>query len=160
MDAVLHAAANTAEDFPQGVTGIAAAIGKNKFSLMHELAGTGTAKLGLVDAVKMVKRSRDWRILNAIAEECGGVFVPLPSMLPAADGTLADLGKLAGEFADLVKEVSRAAGDGEISDNEMERIEREWAQTVAAGQVLMGHLRAQRAPRIHHGSTTPLRVAA
>ena len=147
MDSLLHAAANTAEDFAGGVTGMAAAIGKNKFSLMHELSRTGSAKLGLEDAAKMVRRSGDPRIANAFAEECGGVFVPLPSSLAATSGTLADLGKLAGEFAQLVQEVSKDAGDNDVSDNAMARIEREWSETVAAGQVLMGHLRADREAR-------------
>lgn len=141
MDSVLHAAANTADDFPGGITGMAAAIGKNKFSLAHELACTGTAKLGLIDALKMIKRSGDWRILNAAAEQCGGLFVPVPAAVTAAGCTFQDMGAMAGEFAQLVRQVSTRAADGEICDNDMAVIERDWSELVAAGQVLMANLR-------------------
>jgi hypothetical protein len=144
MDAVLYAAANTAEDFPGGITGMAAAIGKNKFSLAHELSETGTAKLGLRDALKMVNRAKDWRIISAACEVCGGVFVPLPeSLLDPGNDLLKDLGRMAGEFGDVVREVSASAGDSAISDNEMVRLEREWGELVAAGVQMMGHLRAR-----------------
>jgi hypothetical protein len=144
MDSVLYAASNTAEDFPGGITGMAAAIGKNKFSLAHELAETGTAKLGIRDALKMVKRSKDFRIITAACEVCGGVFVPLPQALtePGND-LLADLGRLAGEFGDVVREVSADGADGVISDNEMARLEREWGELVSAGVQMMAHLRAR-----------------
>jgi hypothetical protein len=144
MDSILHAAANTCEDFPGGVTGMAAALGKNKFSLMHEVTAAGTAKLGVVDAAKIAVRSKDPRIPNAFAEICGGLFIPGAAMLQVTDGTLGDLSRLAGEFAQLVQEVTKDARDDEINDNEMARIEREWAETVAAGQALMLHLRASR----------------
>jgi hypothetical protein len=143
MDSLMHAAANTAEDFPHGVTGMAAAIGKNKFSLMHELAGHGTAKLGLVDALKMVKRSRDFRILTAACEECGGIFIPLPSAVSLKGSTFEDLSKFASEFADVVRVVTDEGKGDTINENQMARIEREWLEMVAAGQVLMAHLRAE-----------------
>lgn len=144
MDALIHAAANTCDDFPNGVSGMAAAIGKNKFSLMHEITCTGSAKLGVIDAAKIAVRARDARIPNAFSELCGGLFVPGAAMLPVTGGTFADLSRLAGEFAQLVQEVTKDARDAEITDNEMARIEREWAETVAAGQALMVHLRAAR----------------
>lgn len=144
MDSVLHAAANTAEDFPGGTTGMAGALGKNKFSLMHELAGTGAAKLGLLDAVKMVKRSRDQRILNAFAVECGCLVIPLPeALMVEGDNTMLNLGHLAKEFADVVQEVTASVSDDTISQNEMARLERQWAELVAAGQQMMVQLRAR-----------------
>lgn len=144
MDAVLFAACNQAEDFPGGISGMAAAIGKNKFSLAHELSCTGTAKLGLLDAVKMDRRAGTYCILDAYAAECGRLTVPLPQMLSAAgDDSMLDLGRVAKEFADLVKEVTTRASDDDISDNDLEALEREWSELVAAGQQMMRRLRAR-----------------
>lgn len=143
MDAVLYAACNQAEDFPGGISGMAAAIGKNKFSLAHELSCTGTAKLGLRDAVKMDKRSGAYRILDAYAAECGRITVPLPEALAHGDSDMLNLGQVAKEFSDLVKEVTTRAADGDISANDLERIQREWAELVSAGQQMLLQLRAK-----------------
>jgi hypothetical protein len=142
MDAVLHAASNTAEDFPGGTTGMAGALCKNKFSLMHELSGTGAAKLGLIDALKMVKRSGDFRIINAAAAECGGIFVPLPEAFEGSDPLL-NLAELAKEFSDLIAEVTGDVRDAEISSNEMARLNEHWGRLVAAGQHMMVQLRGR-----------------
>jgi hypothetical protein len=144
MDAVLYAAVNTAEDFQGGISGMAVAIGKNKFSLTHELSQTGSAKLGLKDAVKMMKRAGDFRVAHAIAAEIGHFMLPLPEAVPAGgDDTMRDLAVVTKEFAEVMQEVSVAAADGSITDNEMARAEREWAELVAAGVHMMSRLRAR-----------------
>lgn len=159
MDAVLYAACNTAEDFPGGTSAIAAAIGKNKFSLMHELSGTGSAKLGLVDAVKIMKRAKDLRIGHAIAAEVGCMLLPLPeALLVEGDDTMRDLASVTKEFSDVMHQVSASAADGRISDNEMARAEREWAELMAAGVQMMVRLRAKhQAGRLD--TVRPLRAA-
>lgn len=144
MDAMLHAACNTCEDFPGGTSAMAGAIGKNKFSLMHELSATGSAKLGLVDAVKIMKRARDLRIGHAIASEVGCLLLPLPeSLLVEGDDTMRDLASVTKEFSDVMQQVSESAADGRISDNEMARAEREWAELMAVGAQMMARLRAK-----------------
>jgi len=142
MDSVLYAACNQAEDFPGGITGMAAAIGKNKFSLAHELSATGTAKVGLLDAVKMDKRSGQYRILDAYAAECGRLTIALPDALRGGNAIL-DLGHVAKEFADVVSQVTSRTADNDVSANDLEAVEREWTELVAAGQQMMLHLRAR-----------------
>lgn len=141
---VIDAARNVADDFPGGAKALAQRIDKNPFSLMHELSGTGTAKLGLLDSVKITRASRDLRILNAFADEFGCVVLPLPEALQA-DGSdsMQHLSVLAKEFGDVVQEVSASHADGDISANEMARIERQWSELVAAGQRLVAQLRSK-----------------
>lgn len=141
---VIDAARNLADDFPGGAKALAQRMDKNPFSLMHELAGTGTAKLGLLDSVKLTRISRDLRILNAFAGEFGCLVLPMPEALQA-DGSdaMQHLAVLAKEFGDVVQEVSASQADGDISANEMARIERQWSELVLAGQQLVTRLRTK-----------------
>lgn len=141
---VMTAACNVAEDYPGGARKLAADIGRNGTSFSHELSRTGSAKLGLHDAVKMTLRSRDLRILHAFATECGQMCVPLPEALMVdGDFTMQSLGAVAKEFADVVQEVSTTCADGSISANELARVERQWGELVAAGQSLLAQMRAK-----------------
>jgi hypothetical protein len=140
---VITAAANVAEDYKGGARQLAHDIDRNATTFSHELNETGAAKLGLRTAVKMTMRSKDLRILNAFAAEVGQMCVPLPeSLMVDGDMTMLDLGRVAKEFGDVVQEVSAAASDGEVTANELQRVERQWGELVAAGQRMLGHLRA------------------
>jgi hypothetical protein len=156
MDAVLYAASNTAEDFPGGITGMAAALDKNKFSLAHELSATGTAKLGLADAVKMVRRSKDHRILNAFAAEVGAMVLLLPAALAVeGDDAMHLVSQLAGEFNDVVQSFVGAVADRNVSGNEIEDIRRQWCELQLVGQRVVAHAEA-----LHEaGKPAHLRVA-
>lgn len=141
---VITAAQNVAEDYKGGARQLAIDIDRNPTTFSHELNETGSAKLGLRTAVKMTKRAKDLRILNAFAAECGQVCVPLPeSLMVDGDMTMQGLGRIAKEFGDVVQEVSAAAADGEVSANELQRVERQWGELVAAGQSLLAHMRAK-----------------
>jgi hypothetical protein len=146
---VITAACNVAEDYVgasgKGARALAVDIDKNPVTLSHELNETGGAKLGLRTAVKMTRRSRDLRILNAFAQECGCMVLALPEALQLeGSAAMQDLGHTAKEFADVVAEVSARIADGEISENDLRAIEREWGELVAAGQGMVARLRAKR----------------
>jgi hypothetical protein len=154
-DDLLHAASNVAEDYPGGASALARAIDKNPNTFLHELAETGTAKLGLKTAQKMTLRTRDLRILNAFAASCGAMVLPLPEALSLeGDDCMLRVAETAKEFSDLVQVVSSSISGG-INANEMARIRREWGELMAAGQQLMAHLEAQHAA----DSATPAPVA-
>lgn len=149
-DDVIHAANNVAEDFTGGASALALAIDKNANTLLHELAEQGSAKLGLRTAVKMTRRAKDPRILNAFAAQCGYMVMPMPESLRLqGDDAMHRLSDTAKEFGELVQVVASSIGGG-ITPNEMARIRREWGELVAAGQHLMAHLEAQ-----HQADTAP-----
>ena len=56
---------------------------------------------------------------------------------------LKELAQLMHEFADLIASVGDAVNDGRVSPNELTRVEKEWAEVVAAGQCLVRDLRAE-----------------
>lgn len=142
---VLDAAYNVVHDHPGGASALAPRLGKRSDVLSHEVKAYGSAKLGLVDAVKVTELTGDLRILHAFAVQCGQVCVPLPDGLSAVvDGqqVLVALGKASHEFAQLCAEVCAGLADGTISDNELARIDRESGQLVAMLHVLSGSIRA------------------
>jgi hypothetical protein len=141
---VQTAAQNVAEDYKGGARQLAHDIDKNATTFAHQLSETGPAVLGLRTAVKMTKRSKDLRILNAFAEECGCMVLPLPEALMSDDSAVMQgLGVLAKEFSDVVQEICASSADDDINDNEMARAEKEWGQVVAAGQRVLGAMRAK-----------------
>jgi hypothetical protein len=127
------AAFNTVHDYPGGSVSLAPRLGKSSTSLSHELTGTGTAKLGLLDAEKIIMLTGDLRILVAMATDCGQMLVPLP---PATtlfdDDCMLRLADTAREFGELCKEVGSDLVDGKISDNELKRIDRECSELVSS----------------------------
>lgn len=126
-------AANVVHDYPGGSPSLAPRIGKNSTTLLHEVNGTGAAKLGLLDAEKITQRSGDLRILEAFAMNCGQMVIPLPEALTAAgDDCMLKLADTAREFGEFCAEVGGDLADGKISDNELERIDRECGQLIAS----------------------------
>jgi hypothetical protein len=127
-------AANVVHDYPGGAPSLAPRVGKNATTLAHELNGTGTAKLGLLDAEKITLRTGDLRILEAFALNCGQLLVPLPPDcdVHSLDDCMARLAATAREFGDLCTEVSTDLADGGISDNELARIDVEIGQLMAS----------------------------
>lgn len=127
------AAFNTVHDYPGGSVSLAPRLGKSHTSLSHELTGTGTAKLGLLDAEKIILLTGDLRILDSMATHCGQMLVPLPdAVMIAGDDCMLRLADTAREFGDLCKEVGGDLVDGKISDNEMRRIDRECSELIAS----------------------------
>jgi hypothetical protein len=143
---VMTAAFNVAEDYrPGGACGLAHAIGENPNSFRHAVTETAGSKLGLKTAVKMTKRTGDLRILLAFAAECGQMCVPLPGSLDLdTNDCMRALAQTSKEFNDVVREVCDAlAGDGRVSANELERIDREGGELLQQLQRLLATVRAQ-----------------
>lgn len=128
------AAFNVAHDFEGGVVALAPQIGKNHNTLNAEVAGIGTAKLGLLDAVKMTLRARDFRILDAFNAVCGRMSIPLPEGLDIeGNDCMRALAEASREYSDLVaKTCSSLVDDGMVSDNELVSIQTEAGHAISA----------------------------
>lgn len=120
-------------DYPGGAASLAPRLGKSSTSLSHECTRTGTAKAGLLDAEKITLMTGDLRILATFAMDCGQMIVPLPDA-SAVDGDdcLLRLADTAREFGELCKEVGADLTDGQISDNELKRIDKETGDLIAS----------------------------
>lgn len=133
MQSVLDAAFHLAHDAPGGARALAQRMGKNSGTLCHELTHTGSAKLGLVDAVKLSLLTGDRRILNAFADACHCMVLPMPEQQAALD-TFAGLAATAREFGEFIASVADAAKDGRITANELARVDRELSEMLGAAQ--------------------------
>lgn len=137
---IIDAAFNVVSDHPGGASALGPRIGKRGESLSHELKGTGTAKFGLLDAEKITMMTGDLRILQVFAANCGQMVVPLPEFMPNSSGCMARLADTAREYGELCTEVAKDLADGQISDNELARIDRETGELIAALHALRSSL--------------------
>ncbi len=141
---VIDAAYNLVESYPGGAASLGPRVGKAGNTLSHEVTRTGTAKLGLETAVAISVLSGDMRILEAFAAQCGRMTLPLPEVLQEGGSTvLARLGDVLREQSHVVREVTEAASDGEITPNERKRIAREAGELMAALGALLAQVRIE-----------------
>lgn len=121
-------------DYPGGAGSLAPRLGKSSTTLAHELTGTGTAKLGLMDAEKITCLTGDMRILQAFAGNLGQMLVPLPVVGLSGDAgeVMTRLSRTAQRFGQLCTEVAKDLADNEITDNELRDIDRQAGELVAA----------------------------
>jgi hypothetical protein len=141
-----------------GVDQVARALGKNRFSLSHELNPRAEGhKLGLETAVQIDQLHGQGRIASAFAAACGGAFVPDASAEePAELDTVAHTARIAREFADVLREVSETTREGSVSDNDLMRVRRETLELIGALNGMLVHLGALN----HAGKPAQLRGVA
>lgn len=142
MSHMLDAAFALVRAYPGGAVSLAPRIGKAHGTLSGEVAGRPGYKLGLDDAVAISQLSGDLRILNAFAAELGCLVLHVPDGQAAGEDVMQRVGAAAKEFGEFLSEVTTDASDGDISLNDMKRIEKEWGDLLAVGQGLLTHLRA------------------
>ena len=142
MNQIQEAAFHTVHDYPHGgARALSLRMGLCAGALSHQVKGVGFAKLGLLDAAKLVALTDDARILHAFAEVTGHVVLPLPDV---ADGvaTAQRVGQLASEFAAVVSGTMHALEDGRVTLNELAQVHKAWGQLVAVGSLMMRDLTA------------------
>ena len=153
---LLDAAYNTVHDYAGGAQSLAPRMGKSACSLSHEVTATGTAKLGLLDAAKVVALTGDLRILQAFAANAGQMLVPLPHLDVELDDSMLRLAAAACEFGEMCTAVASTLSDGVITDNELVRIDRECGELIAS----VHHLRESLAARNIAAKPAYLKAAA
>lgn len=139
---VMTAAFGLVNDYPGGAVALAHVVGKNPATLSHEVnPNYPAAKFGLADAAKLSAFTDDRRIAAALASQVGCMLLPLPDVRMDCT-SFGAVARLAQEFSDLVQVVSTTVEDGKVSPNELDRVQREAAQLVAAVEATVGHLSA------------------
>lgn len=143
---VLDAAYWTGRNYPGGIEALAARLGRPNLS--DELNPNRTnAKLGLATAVDMQVLADDFRILYAMAAECGH-FPPLrrPAEAHGAhDQCMRAMSEVVKASADVVTSTVEALADEEVTDAELARFDREASELVLAVQLLRRQLAAKNA---------------
>lgn len=137
----LDAAYNLVHDYPGGACSLAPRLGKSGTYLSAEVSGTGSAKLGLMTAVKLSQLTGNLCVLNAFASECGCFVLAMPTM-PVEGSTFKALADAAREFSEFVGSVADAAADGKVTANELARVDKELSELFAASQAIRASLAA------------------
>lgn len=107
----------------------------NKVNLNND-----THYLYLSEAVNLMRVTSDTRIIEAFANEFGGVFVPVQGW-SGASNLIGDLADTSAKFGELMRGVADGLADGVVSDNELAEVEREAAKLREALAVLLRDLR-------------------
>lgn len=144
---ILTAAKTLVRDYPGRGEAMAHRLGLSPDTLRHQVAGAPNYKLGLEDAVEMTQVALETKhinplgILNAFAGDCGCMVLPLPRVAtPASNDCIARLALMAKEFADVAQAIAARAGDGDVSDNDLQMIDKEGGELIAAWQGLRAAL--------------------
>jgi hypothetical protein len=137
-------------DYPGGAEALAPRIGVSANTLRHMADPTKQSHGWSLRRFDLLTKFAGTRPLEALCREHGGLFVPMGEFADGAhDKLLKRMHVLAKEFGDVPRTVEQALKrDGQISANEMKKIERELAEMVAAGASLLAVVR-----QIHEGHT-------
>ncbi len=141
---VLDAAYATVHyDGAEDTSVIAERMGLGKQVLLNKVnVNNTTHHLTLLEAVKLMQVTNDFRILSALAAEFGGIYVPRPQALNvSADQLIGDISNMSLKFGTLIQEVAKDIVDSRITPNEMKSIEKQANDLRVALEVLLAHIR-------------------
>lgn len=107
--------------FNGGAAAMAGALGISEASLQNRMYEVKGQAIQVEMALAMQRLSGTTYFAEAIAEESGGTFVPLPAPNEEPDNEelLVKFLKLTKQFGELAQHHQRATDDGEVDDAEM-----------------------------------------
>ncbi len=122
----LDAAHRVTSEYPGGAEALAHRLGMRPAVLRAKCNPNGPAngsnyQLSMTDVLRIQVITGRFDILQAFAEECGFVAIPLPDA-HALDVPHA-LAMTCAEFGDYLREVDKALSDGRVTPNEVKRLE-------------------------------------
>lgn len=121
---VLDAAYRTGHNYPGGIEALAARMGVGAVVLRNKLNPNNPShRLALDEADMMIGLTGDCSIVQALAANHGGVFVPISGAAPQAGSVLAAVLVEHSSDGDLSRVVNDSLADGKITPNEMREIE-------------------------------------
>ncbi|WP_457425641.1 phage regulatory CII family protein [Roseateles sp. P5_E7] len=155
---VADACFSTVHDYPGGAEALGPRLGKLGTSLSAEVRMVppggafssdpkrSQAKLGVLDAVRIMQMTGDYRVLYAMAGELGHFPpMPMPNDLDAGMPCMQNMGEVCCAVGVLMEEVARDTADGKVTNPEYAAAVRQAGALVAAVQRLMRQLAAMNA---------------
>ena len=115
----------------RGIKKIASDVGVStsllyKWSQPPEASGSGS-KNPLDRMINLMQAANDPQMINWICEQAGGYFVRNPNDKEEGDyEVMPATNEIVSQFSALLSEISEAAQDNAIADNESERIRKVW----------------------------------
>lgn len=138
---VFDAAYNIGHDYPGGAEALAARMGIVPAVLRAKLnPNTNTNHVTLADAMKLQHLTNRTDIVEAMADDLGGVFMPMPT-ISDEDVTHA-IRKAVGEFGNYMQLVDSALDDDCVTKNEARNLAASMIQMIARATHLQAMLQA------------------
>lgn len=141
----VHDAAHaTVHDYPGGAASLAPRLGMQQAVLNSKVnPNTHTHHLSLTEAMRVMAMTGDHRILRAQCDELG-YLPPIPRLeVAVSDAALLETyTRLMAELGDFSREFHAALADGQLSHAEIDRMQDEMMEFMAAGEQLMQRARA------------------
>lgn len=143
---VAIAAYDTVHDYTGSLEALCEALGIKSAQVLRNKVNLNEEKshhLSLREAQLLMKATGNPRILEALADDIGGIFIQLPkhgsaNMLSAVNS----ISTMSKEFGALIEEVAGDIADGVITRNEYKRIEKEAGKLRLALSVMIADLSA------------------
>lgn len=141
---ILDAAFNLVNDYPGGAGSLAprivtvdkttgASTAKSASTLAHEVRGAGTAKFGLVDAVKVTDLADNNGILLAWCHHRHLGTYPLPDGFDASTATGVHVTEVLQKLTALITSVTQAYADGRVTSAELTDANRKFGELTVSG---------------------------
>lgn len=127
-----------------GAAGLAPYMGITSTSLSHKVSPTHTAHCSPEEIVAICKLTGDHAAVRAMAKQLGYYLVPVPQQ--DADLDPEYIGRVtacAKEFGEFLAEATTSYADKHVSDSEMVKITKEFAESMAAQSHLFSILQAK-----------------
>jgi hypothetical protein len=124
---VEEAARATVQNFQGGAEALAPRVGIGAQVLRNKLnTNNERHHLTLAEAVRIMRVTGDLAMVHALADEFGGIFIPVVQGGDARSAAvLSDISTMSAEFGDLIREVAGDISDGVVTKNELDRIANE-----------------------------------
>lgn len=131
-----QAALCTAADYPGGAKALGDATGMNGSVLAHKVCLTDEAnQLTVPQARKIMLATGDYRMLHGLAADLDHVCLQVSGLGDSAC-MVTSIGETAREFGEFLTSVTTAVSDGEVTPNELRRIDADLTELIAAANQL------------------------
>lgn len=124
--------------FPAGTDALAAQLQMSRASLLHKVSPTyPTAHCSPEEALEIMDVTGDHGALHAQAQHLGYVLLPAPRSNDDKGHAMQALAVSVREFGEFVAVAAQSMADGTVTSPELNRLQAEGTQAMAAMQQLM-----------------------
>lgn len=141
------AALATVSDYDGGARTLGGVVGINGSVLSHKVCLTDKANhLTVPQARKIMQATGDYRMLHGLATDLDHVCIQVAGLHDSGH-VLRSISETTRDFGRFLTSVSVAVEDGEVTSNELRRIDRDLAEMVAAANQLRAQCSVMRKER-------------
>ncbi len=143
MDPIYHAIAETAKSHPRGATGLSEQLGLQKRTFINKCnPNCEDHLLNVNDLVAIMQQTDDLQILKSLARTFGHVCVPIKSYTEYSDEALLDAwSDWDIERAETTKQIRIALDQGNMSPEQLDRIEQEMFEDFEKELAILNRLK-------------------